>query len=357
LSLESAVAILGLQAPLEGLSVHAAEAIATPVGRDATPGAATPAIDARRVARSFGSRRALVEVSLAVAAGEIHALLGPNGAGKTTLLRVLGGLMAPDSGSVTVLGADATRSLRSHRARIGLVPSGDRSFYLRISGLENLVFFARLYGLRRRAATERANEVLAAVGLEAEARLPVGEFSHGMQKRLSVARALLTRPSVLLVDEATHDLDPHAARVVRELVREISAGGAAVVWATQRIDEIRGLAQDVTLLRAGEVRYTGSVVKFAARVRVTRHVLRLRSRAGSTAPSLFLLRQLLAPVATVEPAVDDPELFVVSVRDDCSLGDALAQLTGDGVDVLSCRELQSEIEEAFVQLTGDEPTG
>lgn len=118
-----------------------------------------------------------------------------------------------------------------------------------------------------------------------------------------------------------------------------------MVWATQRIDEIRGLAQDVTVLRAGEVRYTGRVVKFAARVRVTRHVVRLRSRAGSTAPSLFLLRQLLA-VATVEPAVDDPELFVVSVRDDCSLGDALAQLTGDGVDVLSCRELQSEIEEA-----------
>ncbi|MBA2297615.1 MAG: ABC transporter ATP-binding protein, partial [Actinobacteria bacterium] len=277
--------------------MHAAEAIATPVGRDATPGAATPAIDARRVARSFGSRRALVEVSLAVAAGEIHALLGPNGAGKTTLLRVLGGLMAPDSGSVTVLGADATRSLRSHRARIGLVPSGDRSFYLRISGLENLVFFARLYGLRRRAATERANEVLAAVGLEAEARLPVGEFSHGMQKRLSVARALLTRPSVLLVDEATHDLDPHAARVVRELVREISAGGAAVVWATQRIDEIRGLAQDVTLLRAGEVRYTGSVVKFAARVRVTRHARTeacpRRQPAGRDEPTLVRHRPKL----------------------------------------------------------------
>ncbi|MCP9485212.1 MAG: ABC transporter ATP-binding protein [Gaiellaceae bacterium MAG52_C11] len=332
--------------------MHAAEAIAPPVSVEADPRVSAPTIDARNVTRSFGPRRALVDVSLAVASGEIHALLGPNGAGKTTLLRVLGGLMQPDGGSVRMLGADATRSTRAHRALIGLVPSGDRSFYLRISGFENLVFFARLHGLRRRAAKQRATEVLEAVGLAEDARRPAGEYSHGMQKRLSVARALLTEPRVLLVDEATHDLDPHAARVVRELVQRIAADGAAVVWATQRIDEIRGLAQDVTLLRAGEVVYTGSVVKLAARVRVTRHVLRLRSRSTLAAPSLFLLRRLLAPIATVVPATDDPELFVVTLNDDRILGDALATLSGAELDVLSCRELQSEIEEAFVQLTG-----
>lgn len=332
--------------------MHAEAAIAAPVSPDAPRPGSAPSIEARNVARSFGSRPALVDVSLTVAVGQIHALLGLNGAGKTTLLRVLSGLLRPDRGSVSIFGADGTRDSRAQRRYVGLVPSGDRSFYLRISGMENLVFFARLHGLRRSAAKKKATEVLASVGLEDVARVPVGEYSHGMQKRLSVARALLTSPRVLLVDEATHDLDPNAARVVRELVQQIASEGAAVVWATQRIDEIRGLAHEVTLLRAGEVCYAGSVVKLAAQVRVTKHVFRLRSRSTLRAPSLLALRRLLAATADVEPAVDDLELFVVTLRDDCTLGDVLATLTAANLDIVSCREAQSEIEEAFMQLTG-----
>jgi ABC-type multidrug transport system ATPase subunit len=331
--------------------VHGAEAIATvPHGTPSMTAAA--AIDVREVARSFGSRRALVDVSLAVAPGEIHALLGPNGAGKTTLLRILGGMMRPDSGTITVLGVDATRDSRAQRALIGLVPSGDRSFYLRISGLENLIFFARLYGFHRPDAKRRAEDVLAAVALEDAGGVPVGEYSHGMQKRLSVARALLTEPRILLVDEATHDLDPQAARSVRLLVQEIAEQGAAVVWATQRLDEIRDFAHHTTLLRAGEVCFAGSVPKLAALVRVTRYVVRLRSVSGAALPPLLALRQSLLTAATIELASDEPDLFVLDLRADASLGEALAALAGAGVDVVSCREARSEIEEAFVQLTG-----
>ncbi len=332
--------------------MHAAEAIATPLPRNEPTLRSEATIDVRGVARSFDSRRALVDVSLAVGAGEIHALLGPNGAGKTTLLRILGGMMRPDSGSITVLGADATKDSRAQRAVVGLVPSGDRSFYLRISGLENLIFFGRLYGFRRREAKRRAHEVLAAVALEEAGRVPVGEYSHGMQKRLSVARALLTEPRVLLVDEATHDLDPEAARSVRRLVQGIAEEGAAVLWATQRLDEIREFAHHATLLRAGEVCFAGSVAKLAALVRVTRYVVRLRSASGTALPVLLALRQSLLATATIELASDEPDLFVVDLRPEASLGDALAALAGAGVDVVSCREARSEIEEAFVQLTG-----
>src|SRR5439155_16951566 len=106
------------------------------------------------------------------------------------------------------------------------------------SGLENLVFFGRLHGLRRRAALERAREVLEQVGLQDVATRVVYSYSHSMQKRLSVARSLLTDPEVLFVDEATHDLDPEGALRIRELVSDVAARGAAVVWATQRIEEI-----------------------------------------------------------------------------------------------------------------------
>jgi ABC-2 type transport system ATP-binding protein len=241
----------------------------TPVGVAACahvgpPLAAVPAVEVNDLRRRFGAVEALCGVSLEVEAGEVHALLGPNGAGKTTLMRVLSGLVEPSGGSAYVLDRPAGRS-RELRERIDLVPSGDRSFYLRLSGLENLAFFARMHGLRRRAARERAAELLDAVGLSESAQRPVNTYSHGMQKRLSFARALLHGPSVLLVDEATHDLDPAAAATVRELIAACAERGAAVLWATQRLDELRGFADRVTLLSGGVAAFDGTVEALAAR--------------------------------------------------------------------------------------------
>ena len=210
------------------------------------------AVSVRGVSRRFDRKLALCDVDLTIRRGEIHALLGPNGAGKTTLIRVLCGLAEPHEGEVAMSGT------------VGLVPSGDRTFYLRISGTENLVFFGRLHGLRLRAARERARTTLAQVGLTDAADLAVGRYSHGMQKRLSVARALLSDPAVLLVDEATHDLDPEGARRIRTLVAELAERGTAVLWTTQRIEEIRGFARTVTFLREGRVRFTGTVAELLA---------------------------------------------------------------------------------------------
>jgi ABC-2 type transport system ATP-binding protein len=201
-----------------------------------------PVIEVEGLHRSFGSVHALKGVDLEVAPGEVHALLGPNGAGKTTLMRILSGLVDPSDGSAYVLEQRAGRSPEL-RAKIGMVPPGDRTFYLRLSGVENLMFFARLHGLRRRAARERAVELLDAVGLGDAGGRPISTYSHGMQKRLSFARALLSEPRLLLVDEATHDLDPVAAQQVRDLTGACARDGAAVLWATQRIEELHGFAR------------------------------------------------------------------------------------------------------------------
>src|ERR1044072_4522455 len=216
-----------------------------------------PAIEVEGLRRSFGSVHALHGVDLEVAPGEVHALLGPNGAGKTTLMRILSGLVDPTAGSAYVLERRAGQSAEL-RALIGFVPSGDRTFYLRLSGLENLVFFARLHGLRRRAAGPRATELLDAVGLGEAGLRPISTYSHGMQKRLSFARALLSDPQLLLVDEATHDLDPVAAQQVRELATERTRHGAAVLWATQRIEELHGFAERLTVLDRRAVAVAGA---------------------------------------------------------------------------------------------------
>ena len=301
------------------------------------------AIDVRGVSRSFGERAVLRDVSLRVAPGEIHALLGPNGAGKTTLLRILSGLVDPTSGSVEVA------------APPGLVPSGDRTFYLRISGLENLVFFARMHGLRRAQARRRALEVLELVGLGDATRRPVGRYSHGMQKRLSFARALLAEPTLLLVDEATHDLDPEGAERIRALTCELARRGAAILWTTQRIDEIRGFADAITFLHRGAVRFAGSVPELIARGdRSPRYVLRVRHGDPDVAPAPAALQRAHGSTAAVSAAGDGAgEHFLLSPHDDATLGGAVAALAMAGYDVLACRQERSEVEEAFLALTAE----
>jgi ABC-2 type transport system ATP-binding protein len=310
-------------------------------------------VEARGVSRRFGDRWALQEVSLELGLGEIHALLGPNGAGKTTFLRIFSGLLAPTGGVVRVMGEEVSGSSRALRRRLGLVPSGDRSFYLRLSGLENLVFFARLHGMRRQAAMARAHMILEQVGLSESARIPVGAYSHGMQKRLSVGRALLTAPALLLVDEATHDLDPLGAHEARELVRELATEGTAVIWATQRLDEIRGFANSVTLLDRGQVRFAGSVPELMAHAVPRRYLLRVRNGRPDGQGLHSRLERVLAGRAVVSaPSGDDAEHYVVTLAQDVVLGEALASLTEAEIDVLACREERSEIEEAFLSLTG-----
>jgi ABC-type multidrug transport system ATPase subunit len=308
------------------------------------------AVEIRSLVRRFGPTTALDDVALSLRAGEIHALLGPNGAGKTTLVRILAGLVLPTSGDVRVAGLDPATDARALRTCVGLVPSGDRSFYLRISGLENLVFFARLHGLTRKRAVRRAREVLEDVGLRDAAKVHVGVYSHGMQKRLSVARALLTDPILLLVDEATHDLDPEGAEAVRELVRQRAARGAAVLWATQKLDEIRGLADNVTVLRQGGVRFQGSVPELLTRSPGRRFVLTLRAEGNSAEPVAARAAGATAGRATISSLASGSDHYLLSLHDGVVLGRALVALTGAGLDVLGCHGERSEVEEAFLAL-------
>jgi ABC-2 type transport system ATP-binding protein len=321
-------------------------------GTPAEPRAESAVIRASDIGRSFEEKIALSDVSLSADRGEVHAVLGPNGAGKTTLLRILSGLLEPSVGEVRVLGLKPSDAPRNLRRQIGLVPSGDRSFYLRLSGVENLVFFGRLHGMSRREAVRRARTVLEDVGLTDAGAKRVGLYSHGMQKRLSIARGLLSEPSVLVVDEATHDLDPAGGRQVRDLVRAGALRGVSVVWATQRLDEIRGFADRVTVLNAGTVCFVGTVPELMSHSRSPDYVLRLRNgkaRGRDLQPALETALAGLASVSWSSGLSDD---FVLSLASDVALGDALRSLLDNGIQVLACREERSELEEAFLSLTG-----
>lgn len=298
-----------------------------------------PAIAARGVLRRFGDRTVLDHVDLEVRSGEIHALLGPNGAGKTTLIRLLCGLVEPHEGEVRT------------QSPVGLVPAGDRTFYMRLSPIENLIFFARLNGLRLREARRQAHELLEKVGLSEAAARPVGRCSHGMQKRLSVARALLANPRVLLVDEATHDLDPEGARRIHELVTGLAQQGTAVLWTTQRVEEVRNFADSITFLVGGRVRFTGSPIELAEMAPNRRYVVRVRSQDRGGTPTAAAVQLAIGAKAKVL-AGDGPQgNFVLAPQSDADLGSAVASLIGAGYEVLACRQERAEIEEAFLALT------
>jgi ABC-2 type transport system ATP-binding protein len=217
-------------------------------------------IAVRALERDFGPRQVLSDVSLTVAAGEVHGVLGRPAAGKSTLLRVLAGQIGATAGSVRVLGhRPGAPALAS---RVAFVQAGDDSCYQRISGLENLVFLARLRGLSQLEAFARAEAVLHETGLTVASHGPVGEWTPAMRRRLAYARALLTDPDVLLIDAPAYELEPEAAR---ELVAGRARRGVAVVWAARRLDELAGAARNVTLLADGRVRYAGTVRALADR--------------------------------------------------------------------------------------------
>jgi ABC-2 type transport system ATP-binding protein len=315
-------------------------------------GGSAAAIELDGIVRRFDDKLALDGVSLRVEPGEIHALLGPNGAGKTTLLRIATGLMGPSEGFARVLGVDTREAKRAIRSVIGLVPASDRSFYLRLNGLENLAFFARLHGFRRKEALARAHVLLEQVGLADAARRRAGLYSHGMLKRLAIARALLADPSILLVDEATHDLDPLGARAVRDLVAAAAEQGAAVVWTTQRLDEIRGFADRVTLLNEGRVAFQGTVPALVEHAVPRRYLVRLRNGVAPGPELEAEARSALHGLAAVAPAAGPAsEQYLVTLADAAVLGDAVTALERSAIQVLSCTHERSEIEEAFLSLT------
>ena len=212
----------------------------------------TPALEVRGLVKSYGSLKALDEVSLAVAEGEFVGLLGPNGAGKTTLFQILSGLFVADGGSVHVLGHDIRHSATAALAGIGVVfqqPTLD----LDLSVLANLRFSARLHGMPRARRRERIEAELQRLDLAERADAPARTLSGGNRRRVELARALVHEPSVLLMDEATVGLDPASRRqlldYVLKLRRERSVG---VLWSTHLVDEVER-ADRVVILHRGRV--------------------------------------------------------------------------------------------------------
>ncbi len=308
----------------------------------ASEGAAA-GVAARGVRRSFGRVEALRGVDLTAPYGEVTALVGPNGSGKTTLLLVLATLLQADGGGVEVAGFDPVTDPGSVRARVGWMPDVFGT-YEQLSVREYLTFFGQAYRLPAAEIRTRVGELLALVDLESHAGEPVRVLSRGQKQRLGVARALVHRPEVLLLDEPAAGLDPRARVQLRRLLRTLAADGTAVLVSSHILSELEEIADRVVVMDRGVTVGThrlgaGDTSTAAAR-------RRWRIRALDEEPLLAALDQ--RGLAYGDPA---PTGVEVELGSDDEAAELLAELVAAGVRVVSCAPAVGGVEAAYIEAT------
>jgi len=213
-----------------------------------------PIIEITDMTKKFGRHVALDRVSLSIEEGESFAILGPNGAGKTTLVRTLSTLLKPSAGTVKIAGFDAFEEPERIKKEIGVV-SHNPFLYDDLKARENMAFYADLYGVGH----DRVDVLLKKVGLQERAESLVGEFSRGMKQRLSIARALLHEPKILILDEPGAGLDIQSKRMFYDTIKELNRNGTTVVLTTHYLEEVEELCQKAAVLDRGALRASGTL--------------------------------------------------------------------------------------------------
>jgi len=294
-------------------------------------------IEARELVKCFGTVRAVDGVSFAVEAGETYGLLGPNGAGKTTTMRMLAGLSPITSGTLHLAGVDVARHGRAVRTCLGVVTQSD-GLDDELTVSHNLEVFGFLVGLSRREAASRAREVLEFFGLTARAGDEVAELSGGMRRRLAIARALVTRPRVIILDEPSTGLDPESRVRVWEELATLKQSGVTLLMSTHYMDEAETLCDRLAIMYAGRVLDEGTPPEL-----VSRHAGSMATDIRPDGASRENIRAALTSAGQRFREVG--ALFRVIGRD----GRAPALPTMDGVRVA---ERAANLEDVFLSLAG-----
>jgi ABC-2 type transport system ATP-binding protein len=286
-------------------------------------------------------------VSFEIEKGELFGLLGPNGAGKTTTIKMLITLLIPTSGSARVLGHDVVKEAREVRKRIGYVFGGERGVYERLSGYDNLRYFAELYGVPAKIQKARIEELLELVGLKGREQERAEGYSRGMKQRLHVARGLLHDPDVLFLDEPTIGLDPVGARELRATIASLTDAGKTILLTTHYMFEADALCDRIAVISQGEIVATGTPGQLKSRVE-SGSVTEVEV-FGVPEETVERLRKLEGVLAVWVEEREQAQVLSVQTRADIQLTAAiLGHLNGANVGRVSHRE--PTLEDAYVAL-------
>ncbi|MCG5439941.1 ABC transporter ATP-binding protein [Micromonospora foliorum] len=300
-----------------------------------------PLIQARGLVKRFGDFTAVDGIDVEVRPGEAFGFLGPNGAGKSSTMRMIGCISPPSGGELRILDMDPVTDGPAIRARLGVCPQLD-NLDPELTVRENLTVYARYFGISRRAARERAAELLDFVQLTERADSKVEPLSGGMKRRLTIARALVNDPEIVLLDEPTTGLDPQARHLVWERLFRLKQQGVTLVLTTHYMDEAEQLCDRLVVMDGGRIVAEGSP-RALIEQHSTREVVELRFAAESQEPFAGKLDGLGERVEVL------PDRVLLYVPD----GDtAVAQVTALGLQPANVLVRRSGLEDVFLHLTG-----
>ena len=225
----------------------------------------SPTIATENLARRFGELVAVQDVNLRVAAGQFFGFLGPNGAGKSTTIKMLTGLLAPSAGRIQILGLDLEANPVGVKRQIGVVPEG-MALFGRLTGAEYLNFVGRMYGLDRETSAQRAAELLEFMQLADQNKKLVTDYSHGMQKKLALAAAVIHGPKVLFLDEPFEGVDAIAAGTLKAMLQRMITRGATVFLTSHVLEIVERLCSHVAIIHRGQLVAQGSLEELRAGV-------------------------------------------------------------------------------------------
>ncbi|MBU9711536.1 ATP-binding cassette domain-containing protein [Evansella tamaricis] len=305
------------------------------------------AIEATGLVKVFGEKRAVDGVDLAIKAGTVYGFLGPNGAGKTTTIRMLSTLLNPDEGTAIILGHDLNKESNAIRSKVSLTgqfASVDED----LSGLENLILIGRLLGFSRKAAKERARELLSAFGLEDAAKQQVKNYSGGMRRRLDIAASIVVTPELLFLDEPTTGLDPRSRNQVWDIVRALVSAGTTVLLTTQYLDEADQLADRIAVIDHGKIIAEGTSAELKASVGSGVLHVRVLDPEKRSKAQLILAQKLKVPIQ----ALSEPTALTARVTDTQLVAEAIGELSHSGIAVTDFSLGQPSLDEVFLTLTG-----
>jgi ABC-2 type transport system ATP-binding protein len=286
-------------------------------------------------------------IDFQVPAGELFGLLGPNGAGKTTTIKMLITLLIPTAGSARVLGLDVVKDARDVRKRIGYVFGGERGVYERLSGYDNLRYFAELYGVPPSEQRRRIDYLLELVGLKGREHERAEGYSRGMKQRLHVARGLLHDPEVVFLDEPTIGLDPVGAREVRATIASLTDAGKTVLLTTHYMFEADALCDRIAVISQGEIVAEGTPTELKRGV-AEGTVVEVEV-FGPTEEAVERIRVLGGVTAVAIEEREQAQVLVVQTGPGVELTQAILGCL-DGADIGRISQREPTLEDAYVAL-------
>ena len=296
---------------------------------------------------------AVNDVDLQIQRGEIFGLLGPNGAGKSTTIRMLCTLLEPSSGTARVNGFDVVTQANDVRRSLGTLLAGERSIYWKLTGRENLEYFAALYHIPQTIAKKRVDELLERMELRERANELVEKYSTGMRQRVAIAKALLARPPILLLDEPTLGLDPQAARNLRELIAQLKQEGHTILLTTHYMEEADQLSDRIGIIDTGKVIALDTPEGLKRRID-QKEVIRLEVTGWQDyiGEKLRALSEVSSLVARKQGEADLWEVNLQSNNSRAVLPKLVENIGQNGTRLVNMNIVKPSLEDVFIHLTG-----